>query len=112
MANKIVENIISSIELITDPWIDSQLHDFYHNDENVVEFSYELIDNKYYISVMLKQPDIHTIKIHFMSLVSLMQYSYFTFYSRKANEHLVSYKLISGGSDMKGFYCEINYGHI
>ncbi|MBK5071666.1 hypothetical protein I2494_04715 [Budviciaceae bacterium BWR-B9] len=112
MANKIVDNIINSIELITDPWIDSEIHDFFHLDENVVEFSYEVIDNKYYIEVMLKQPDIHTIKMHFMSFVSLMQHSNFTFYSRKANDQIISYRLISGGSDMKGFYCEVNYEHI
>lgn len=111
MANKIVENIISSIELIIDPWVDSELRDYYYNDDNVVEFSYEVIDNKYYIEVKLKQADIHSISMHFMAFVSLMQNSSFTFYSRKTNERLISYKLISGGSDMKGFYCEVNYQH-
>ncbi|GKX60811.1 hypothetical protein [Leminorella grimontii] len=112
MANRIVENIISSIELITDPWIDSSIYDFFHQHEAVLEFSYEVIENKYIIDVSLRRTELHEIKEHFMAFVTAMQYSYFTFYSRRANDHIISYRLISGGSDMKGFYCEVNYTHV
>lgn len=75
------------------------------------EFSYEVIDNKYVVEVSLKGSELHEIKEHFMTFVSVMQYAYFTFYSRRANDRIISYRLISGGSDMKGFYCEVNYAH-
>lgn len=112
MANKIVENIISSIELITEPGIDAEIQHFFKNSDEVIEFSVEVANNKYYIDVMLKKSELHDIKSHFLSFVAFMQYSYFTFYSRKADDNLIVYKMISGGSDMKGFYCELTYEHL
>lgn len=112
MANKIVENIISSIGLITDSGIDAEIQNFFRTDEQVTEYSVEVSDNKYFIDVALKDPNIHDIKAHFLSFVATMQYSYFTFYSRRADDNSIVYKLITGGSDMKGFYCELTYGHL
>ncbi|WP_159565738.1 hypothetical protein [Budvicia diplopodorum] len=112
MANKIVENIISSIELITEPGIDSEIQHFLRSCDDVIEFSVEINESKYYIDLILKNSNLHDIKNHFLSFVAFMQYSYFTFYTRRADDNLIVYRLISGGSDMKGFYCELTYEHL
>lgn len=111
MANKIVENIINSIELITEAGIGAEIQHFFKNSDEVIEFNAELTNHKYYIDVILNKCELHDIKSHFLSFVAFIQYSYFTFYSRKADDNLIVYKMISGGSDMKGFYCELTYEH-
>ena len=102
-----IESIISSIELITDPGISCELDVFFRDKECVLDYEVSVKDSKYFVEVKLNQLSRSMAKKLFMSLISFIQYSRFTFYQRNLLDNTIIYELVTAIDDREGFYCKV-----
>lgn len=102
-----IESIISSIKLIIDPGISSEIDVFFRDKECVLDYEVSIKDSKYFVEVELNQPSRAIASELFMSLISFIQYSRFTYYQRNLLDNTIIYELVTAIDDREGFYCKV-----
>lgn len=110
MVHELYLQLSSKLTYYTDPGLNIEMKDFFRGCQEVESFSITITeDDRYKITIKLKQFSLVEAKKLFSTFLKFIEYPAGSFYTRKKKGEMIEYNLISFKEDMKGFNCEIEF---
>jgi hypothetical protein len=105
--NHLISQVAKQINCGLDLGIKVEIKEALRRQENVKEFKVEEEDQKYKITIKLKDYNSREARKVFKSLVNFIEYTGLTFYVSEVHEETTEYLLVSSMENMTGYLCRV-----